>query len=184
MSDNRTWRGRVFVGVSLDGYIARADSDLDWLTDPPSDVPHEEITTSQKALEWDTFYPDVDHLLMGRGTYDKVLTFGEWPYDGKTVIVLSSTLASTDSRITVAETLDAARAILDRDASNVYIDGGQVIQACLAADLVDEITVSLAPVLIGGGIPLFGELSRDIRLRLRGSHTFGGMVAATYDVQR
>ena len=183
----RAWRGRVFCGVSLDGYLARADSDLDWLTDPPGDVPHEHPSSSRDGLEWDTFYPEIDHLLMGRGTYEKVLTFGEWPYAGTEVVVLSSTLsAASDPRVRVVPSLDAAADLLaEREAREVYIDGGRTIQACLAADLVDEITVGLAPVLIGSGIPLFGPLTHDVRLRLEGTHaTPGGMVHVTYAVHR
>lgn len=183
---DRSWRGRVFVGASLDGYIARSGSELDWLTEPRSDVPHRQVTSSLHALEWDTFYPDIDHLLMGRGTYEKVLTFGGWPYAGKQVLVLSSTLTSGDPRVTVVRTLDdAVRELAGQQAANVYIDGGQVVQSCLAADLVDEITVGIAPVLIGSGIPLFGFLDRDVRLELRGTHaTGGGMVHITYAVHR
>lgn len=181
----RSWRGRVFVGVSLDGYIARTDSDLDWLTDPPR-ADHAEVTSSRRALEWDTFHPDVDHLLMGRGTYEKVLSFGEWPYGGQTVLVLSSTLGSDDPRIAVVPSLDrAVEALEERGARHVYLDGGRTVQACLAADLVDEITVAFAPVLIGGGLPLFGALPHDVRLRLRGTHVGdSGMVHITYTVER
>jgi dihydrofolate reductase len=186
MSTTRSWKGRVFVGVSLDGYIARSDSDLDWLEDPRPEVPHREVTSSAHALEWDSFFPHVDHLLMGRGTYEKVLTFGGWPYSGKSVLVLSSTLPADDPRVTVLRTLDdATRHLAEEKARDVYIDGGKVIQSCLAADLVDEITVGIAPVLIGAGIPLFGALPGDVRLRLQGTHaTGGGMVHVTYAVHR
>jgi hypothetical protein len=80
MTMERTWRGRVFIGMSLDGYIARPDSDLRWLTDPPADITHEHIITSdRRALEWDTFICDIDHIVMGRCTYNKALTFGAAP---------------------------------------------------------------------------------------------------------
>lgn len=181
----RTWRGRVFCGISLDGYLARADSDLDWLTDPPAGIEHEQVVSDHRALEWNTFFPGVDHLVMGRGTYDKVLTFGEWPYAGKDVIVLSSSLAQDDPRITVATSLDEAVSLLEvRGAREVYVDGGRTVQAFLAAGLVDEVTVAFAPVLIGSGLPLFGSLPHDLRLRLAGSHVSAGMVHATYTVVR
>lgn len=186
MNVRRPWRGRVFVGASLDGYIARRDSDLDWLTDPPPEIRHRVPTSDRPALEWDTFYPTIDHLLMGRGTYEKVLTFGDWPYADLAVVVLSSTLTVDDPRITVVRTLEEATEHLESDAAeNVYIDGGRVIQSCLAAGLVDEITVGIAPVVLGDGIPLFGPLSTDVRLRLEGTHaTTGGMVHVTYAVER
>lgn len=183
----RTWRGCVFVGVSLDGLIARPNSDLDWLTDPPLGRPHRDITSSRHGLEWPTFIPGVDHILMGRATYEKVLTFDEWPYGDKAVIVLGTTpVARSDRRVLSASSLtEATRMLADRDARNVYIDGGRTVQSCLAADLVDEITVAFAPVLIGDGIPLFGALHGDILLTLEGTHaTAGGMVHVTYSVHR
>jgi dihydrofolate reductase len=183
----RTWRGRVFIGMSLDGYIARPDSELDWLTDPPSHIEHERVASDRPALDWSAFIADIDHLVMGRGTYDKVLTFDHWPYADQNVVVLSTTLSSTvDQRITVARSLEEATKLLSRhQARNVYVDGGKVIRAFLTSGLVDEITIGIAPVLIGTGIPLFGDLPGDIRLRLRAAHTSeGGMTHATYDVVR
>jgi dihydrofolate reductase len=186
-ASRRLWRGRVFVGMSLDGYIARPNSDLDYLLDPPPGIEHEAITTDRRALEWEAFISDVDHLVMGRGTYEKVLTFDHWPYADLTVIVLSTTLSdSADERITVIRSVEAASDLLSqREARNVYVDGGKVVQAFLADDLIDEITVAIAPVLIGVGIPLFGSLPDDIRLRLRAAHaSAAGMTHATYDVVR
>jgi dihydrofolate reductase len=186
MTTARRWRGRVFVGVSLDGYLARRDSDLGWLTDPPPGIDHARITSAPPALDYDTFIADVDHLVMGRGTYDKVLTFGQWPYDGRQVVVLSTSLPrDADPRVTVASGVDEAVRVLDaRGAREVYVDGGRVVQAFLRAGLVDELTVSHAPVLLGDGISLFGSLPGDVRLRLRGAHAGDGMTHATYDVVR
>ena len=182
MTDSKAWTGRVFIGSSLDGFIARLDGDIDWLTDPPQGQ-HIEIASSHEAESWETFFPSVDHVVMGRGTYEKVLTFDEWPYTGKNVLVLSTTMTERDDRIAVARTLQEARDALSKGgARSVYIDGGQVIQAFLRHGLVDEITVSHAPILIGSGIPLFGLLEHDVRLTLRASHAHNGMVHATYDV--
>jgi dihydrofolate reductase len=183
----RTWRGRVFIGVSLDGYIARPDSDIEWLTDPPSHIEHERVVSDRPALDWSAFIADIDHLVMGRGTYEKVLTFDHWPYADLQVVVLSTTLSSTaDERITVARSVEEATKLLsENQARGVYVDGGKVIQAFLRSGLIDEITIGIAPVLIGNGIPLFGELPGDIRLRLRAAHASeGGMTHATYDVVR
>lgn len=181
----RTWRGRVFCGISLDGYLARTDSDLDWLTDPPQGIGHREVSTDHRAREWDTFFPEIDHLVMGRGTYDKVLTFDEWAYGKATVVVLSTTLETDDPRVVVVRSLGEAVALLDeRGAREVYVDGGRTIQSFLAADLVDEVTVAFAPVLIGSGLPVFGDLPHDVRFRLEGSHVDSGMVCATYTVVR
>jgi dihydrofolate reductase len=187
MSSDRRWRGRVFIAMSLDGFIARADSDLEWLTDPPAEIEHELIASDRRALEWDTFLPSIDFVVMGRGTYDKAITFDVWPYRAQQVVVLSTTMtAPDDPPLTVARSVaETARLLSKRDAREVYVDGGRTIQAFLEADLIDEITVAVAPVLIGSGIPLFGRLGSDVRLRLRAAHASGaGMTHATYEVVR
>lgn len=187
----RTWRGCVFIGVSLDGFIARPDGELSWLTDPPARehaiaaVSAGNPAAPAPALEWETFFPAIDTLLIGRHTYETVLTFDPWPFEGKTVVVLSAGLVTDDERVAVARSLDEARSILtDRGARRVYVDGGQTIQAFLAAGLIDELTVSIAPVLIGRGRRLFGDLDRDVLLSLRGVHATpdDGLVRVTYDV--
>lgn len=182
MTHTKTWTGRVIIGVSLDGFIARLDGDIGWLTDPPPRQ-HVEVDSSHQAESWETFFPTVDHVVMGRGTYDTVSTFDEWPYTGKRVLVLSTTMAAGDDRITVVRTLDeATEALVQGDARQVYIDGGQVIRTFLRHELVDQLTISQAPILIGSGIPLFGRLQGDVHLTLRASHAHDGMVCSTYDV--
>lgn len=186
MNSDHTWRGCVFIGTSLDGYIAKADGDLAWLTDPEP-RPHAAEQTSHPALVWETFFPTVDVLVLGRGTYAAVLGFDSWPFAGKDVVVLSSTLPQSDPRVTVVRTLDEARRLLDeRQAKRVYVDGGQTIRTFLAAGLVDEITLSIAPVILGGGVRLFGETNRDVLLTLRGHHSTAddGLLRVTYDVHR
>lgn len=123
---------------------------------------------------------------MGRGTYEKVLTFDPWPYPDKRVIVLSTTLTAHDDRVTVARDLDEALRVLEASGARaVYVDGGRVIQTFLAADLIDEITIGRAPVLIGHGLPLFGFLGHDVQLTLVASHAGdSGMVHTTYTVYR
>ncbi|MBO3723490.1 dihydrofolate reductase family protein [Actinomyces bowdenii] len=193
MVGERLWRGRAFIAASLDGFIARPDGAIEWLTDPapgpchhPPEGPGSSEHSSARALEWEQFLPSIDHLVMGRGTYEKVLTFGEWPYEGLGVIVLSTALEAGDPRITQARSLEEAVALLDaRGARQVYVDGGRVIQSFLREDLIDEITLAWAPVLLGSGLPLFGALPQDIRLELVASHTGqGGLVHATYRVYR
>lgn len=185
MTRERSWHGCVFIGVSLDGFIAGPDGDLGWLTELEPREHAADAPGRHPALDWDSFFPTIGTLVMGRATYDTVLGFGEWPFDGKRVIVLSTTLEAGDDRITVAGSVDEAAALLDEaGAGRVYIDGGRTIQAFLGAGLVDEITVSVAPVLIGSGARLFGDLDADVRLRLRGTHATpeDGLVRITYDV--
>lgn len=191
-AEGRTWTGTVFCGVSLDGFIARADGDIDWLETP---APSGQAAAAEVAPDSDAArVPDVDallarvdHLVMGRATFQKVLEIGFWPYDPVQVIVLSSTLTGPQPYgALVAPDLPAAAALLEsRGARGVYWDGGATIQAALRADLVDELVVTTVPRLIGDGIALFGHLDRDVPLRLRGSRVLdGGMVSTRYDVVR
>jgi dihydrofolate reductase len=182
---HRTWRGRVFIGVTLDGYIARKDGDIEWLTNPQPGN-HTSVGSDRHTIGWDEFYPSVSHLVIGRGTYDKVMTFENWPYTGKQVIVLSTTLKDPAHGASVVASLDEAIAKLEETgAQDVYVDGGKVIQTFMQSKLIDEITVSIAPVLIGEGLPLFGSLPKDCWLDLVAAHSDGqsGMVHITYNVR-
>jgi dihydrofolate reductase len=183
MTTDRTWHGCVFIGTSLDGYIAGPDGDLAWLTDP-SPRPHTTDSTAHPALVWETFFPTVDTLVMGRSTYETVLGFDSWPFEGKRVIVLSTTIPS-NNQVHVVRSVSEAQQMLDAEgAARVYVDGGRTIQAFLAEGLIDEITVSIAPVILGRGRRLFGDLDQDMLLTLRGHHSThdGGLLRATYDV--
>jgi len=183
MTTHRTWRGCVFIGTSLDGYIAKPDGDLSWLT-TPEPRPHSTDEGANPALVWESFFPTIDTLVMGRTTYETVLGFDVWPFEGKRVIVLSSMLDTSD-RADIARSVDEAVALLtESDAERVYVDGGQTIRAFISRGLIDELTVSIAPVLLGRGTRLFGELDRDVLLTLRGHHSTegDGLVRITYDV--
>ncbi|OCI31323.1 dihydrofolate reductase family protein [Oerskovia enterophila] len=184
MTTTREWTGCVFIGVSLDGFIARPDGSLDWLT-APALQDHVAPASTTPALVWETFFPTVDTVVMGRSTYETVLGFDEWAFDGKDVVVLSTTLRTDDPRIHVAPSVEDVRQLLDRKGpGRVYVDGGRTIQSFLAAGLVDELTLSVAPLLLGTGKRLFGALDRDVRLTVRGVHTTAddGLVRVTYAV--
>ncbi|WP_067464670.1 dihydrofolate reductase family protein [Actinomadura macra] len=178
MTPDRPFTASVFIATSLDGYIARADGDIEWLTsrgEQASDAGYEE------------FAAGIDTLVMGRGSYEKVLTFGAWPYAGKRVVVLSTRLPEdADPRITVVRDLDAlVKDLAAHGARHVYADGGRVVQAFLRAGLLDDLTVTTIPVLLGGGLPLFGALDRDIDLAHRSTRVLGaGLVQSTYAIAR
>jgi dihydrofolate reductase len=171
----RTFRTKVFIATSLDGFIARANGELDWL-----------VERGERAGDtgYDAFIADVDTIVMGRNTYEKALTFGFWPYEGKTVRVLSTRLETDDPNVVITRsTADLVRDLEEAGARNVYIDGGQLIQSFLGDGLVDRITITVAPVLIGTGIPLFGSLHRDIELQHVGTTGLAeGFVQTTYAV--
>lgn len=188
MTQRRTWKGAVFIAASVDGFIALPDGDLAWLTDPPPEPRHVPAWSASDAPPgYEDFTADVSHLVMGRGTYEKVLTFGSWPYEKFRTLVLSTTLARTvDPRVTVARSVTEARELLNLDAAtHVYVDGGRVLSDFLRHDLVDELTITRAPVLLGQGLPLFHELPQEIRLIHLGTATSEtGMVSTRYAVVR
>lgn len=170
----------VFVGVSVDGFIARTDDRLDFLFVKP-DVDN----------GYGAFLAKIDALVIGRGTFDFVCKLEEWPYGKKLVIVLSR----TPKRIKIPKGAhcEAMRAtprqvvfrLAKRGVSHIYVDGGKTIQGFLRAGLVDRMTITRVPVLIGKGIPLFGSVPRDIRLRHEKTRTLrNGMVQTEYRVVR
>ncbi|GAA1112204.1 dihydrofolate reductase family protein [Arthrobacter flavus] len=177
-----TWQGHVFIGMSVDGMIARADDDLDWLTGN-ADAPADGASDPEEA-GFTEFMRLVDHLVMGRSTYEIVESFGEWPYGDTPVLVLSTTLESDDPRITVVRSLDEALARLDDDgARHVYVDGGRTVRTFLVEGLIDTLTLTRVPVLIGDGKPLFGSVPADILLTHEETKVLsGGAVQSRYRV--
>jgi dihydrofolate reductase len=173
-------RFSVFIATSLDGYIARKNGDLDWL--PGSDA-----TASNEDHGYQEFIATIDTLVMGRNTYELVLTFGEWPYRGKRVVVLSSRFPKQLTRLadgvegTSAAPAELARQLAASGATHVYVDGGMTIQSFLQAGLIQDMIITRVPVLIGAGIPLFGPLAQDIRLRHESTRSFAsGLVQSRY----
>jgi dihydrofolate reductase len=184
-------RASVFIATSVDGFIARPDDGLDWLTGKPDD----ELTGDQPSGEdygYGEFFASVDALVMGRGTYDVVQGFDGWYYDDKPVYVWTShpeDLEPPQGALVrpVAGTLgDVVARLIADGIGHVYVDGGKVIRQFLAAGLIDRMTISTPPILIGEGIPLFADVAMDdVRLELVSCETFdGGMVQRTYDVVR
>ncbi|QDT64857.1 dihydrofolate reductase family protein [Calycomorphotria hydatis] len=172
----------VFIATSLDGYIARRDGDIDWLDAVPTGDPEEDFG-------YGALFNSVDALIMGRNTFEKVLTFPEWPYGEKPLIVLSKSLTSLPDSLPSSVRLmsDEPVALLKRLATegmhSFYVDGGAVIQSFLRAGLIDEMTITTLPILIGDGIPLFGSLDADVLLELKSSRSFpNGYVISTYRV--
>jgi dihydrofolate reductase len=167
----------VFVGTSVDGFIARPGGELDFLPAGGGE-PH----------GYDEFIAGIDAIVMGRNTFETVLGFGEWPYGERRVVVLSgrpldlSSLPGTVEQMSGEPASIVAR-LAASGAQNLYVDGGVTIQGFLRANLVDRLIVTRVPVLIGQGIPLFGSLPHDIRLRHVATRSFpSGLVQSEYDV--
>ncbi|MFK4082607.1 dihydrofolate reductase family protein [Kribbella sp. NPDC020789] len=173
-----SFHAAVFIAISLDGYIARPDGSIDWLT---------ERGDQAGDTGYDEFMASIDTVVMGRNTFEKVLGFGFWPYDGKHVEVLSTTLdPDVDERVIVHRTLDSlVETLADRGAQRIYADGGKLIQTFLRAGLLNELTITTAPVLIGSGLRLFGDLDQDITLVHNATRTLkAGFVQSDYTVVR
>ena len=171
----------VFIGTSLDGFIARENDDITWLTSRGSDLGTD--------MGFGEFMAGVDTVVMGRSTYEVVVGFGEevWPYGDRHIAVVSTTLPEdVDPRVTVYRDLDAVVADLEaRGAKHAYIDGGRLIQSFLRAGRVDRLIVNTAPVLIGTGHSLFGPLDRDVGLAHEWTKTHpGGFVQTSWAVVR
>jgi len=173
----------VFIATSMDGFIARKNGDLDWL--PGSDGDSSE---TDEDHGYSAFFASIDALVMGRNTYEMVCSFGEWPYT-KDVIVMSSAYPSDLVEVrkgVKGSSLPPAKLLArlaETGISHVYVDGGKTIQGFLAAGLIQEMTITRIPVLIGEGIPLFGPLGHDIKLQHLGTTSYAnGLVQSKYAI--
>jgi dihydrofolate reductase len=170
----------VFIATSLDGFIARPDGAIDWLP-----------TDTSEDFGYNAFMESVDALVMGRETFELVLTFGGWPYGDKPVFVLTSSPAGiAPPSGAVCEALAGApheivAALSARGHARVYLDGGITIQRFLAAGLVDRMIITRIPVLLGRGRPLFGDVPNDVSLEHVTTRAFpSGLVQSEYRVRR
>lgn len=160
----------VYIATSLDGYIARPDGDIEWLHKP-------EYTLENETMGYPELMASIDYLVMGKNSFEKVLSFPTWPYEGTKVIVLSTTLKSIPEHlknsVSIQPSIDNLMEHLkSMDAKHIYIDGGTLIQSFLKAGLVSELIITQIPVLLGSGISLFGELAEDIHLKLVNTKSF------------
>ncbi len=168
----------VFIGTSVDGFIARSNGDLDFLPEGGGE-PH----------GYNEFIASVDAIVIGRKTFETVLAFDTWPYGDKRVVVLSSRPVDLSAvRGGVVEQMGGPPAeivsqLAARGVHNLYIDGGITIQGFLRAGVIQCLIITRVPVLIGDGIPLFGTLPRDVRLRhVATRHYPSGLVQSEYQV--
>lgn len=169
-------KASVFVGVSVDGFIARKNGSFDFL--PTDCEPH----------GFDEFYASIDTLVIGRNTFEVVLGFGEWPYAGKRVVVLSSNPIDLSAIAGKVEQMSGSpeeivATLAATGSTHAYIDGGITVQRFLAAGLIQRLVVTRVPVLIGEGIPLFGSLPHDVKLKhVATRHYPSGLVQSEYAV--
>jgi dihydrofolate reductase len=165
---------RVFIATSRDGFIAGPDDDLSWL--PDGHVGED--------YGYEAFMADTAALVMGRRTYDVVQGFGiDWPYGDLPVFVVTSRALESDEPTvqavsgTPGEILARVREVTD---GGVYVDGGDVIRQFLEADLIDEMTITVIPIDIGQGVPLFTDDAQHGRLGLADLRRFLSGVEQRY----
>lgn len=169
----------VFIGTSVDGFIARPNGALDFLP-PNGGEPHGYVE----------FMSTIDAIVIGRNTFETVLTFPEWPYE-KPVIVLTShpeqlrVPAGADCEAMNATPEEVVERLSKRGIANIYVDGGVTVQRFLAAGLISRMIITRVPVLIGEGIPLFGRLPHDIRLEHIETRSYqSSLVRTEYQIVR
>ena len=170
-------RTSVFVGASVDGFIARPNGEFDFLS-----------ANGDGPQGFEEFYESVDCLLIGRKTYETVLRMEGWFYGEKPVFVLSSgELRPAPEGASVerlqGEPEDIYAELAGRGYQHVYVDGGLTVQSFIRSGLIDRITVNRVPVLIGEGISIFGPVPKDVRLKHISTDYFEkGSVKTVYEL--
>jgi len=169
---------KVYIAVSLDGFIADKDNTVDWLNSVPM--------TDELMSEFSDFMDSVDAVVMGRNTFEVVKGFGgEWPYNKK-VFVVSNSMSSISSQYKDKVELIKGSPFeivdfLNKNAyKNLYIDGGLTIQGFLKADLIDEMIITTIPIVLGGGKPLFGELPAPKKFNIISTKVISNIVVQNH----
>lgn len=178
-------RCSTFIATSLDGFISRKDGSIDWLNEINHTVP------SGEDCGYAAFMSTVDGLVMGRNTFEQVLYFREWPYSSKPIVVISHFMKTLPDHAptTVSLSDEEPNTLINRlereGLKHLYIDGGLTIQSFLMAGLIDEITITTMPILLGSGKPLFSTLPKDLHLQLLSSKAFEfGLVQNKYQIKK
>lgn len=167
----------VFIGTSLDGFIARPDGAFDFLP-----------TDGGESHGYEEFIASVDTLVIGRKTYETVLAFDTWPYGEKRVVVLSTGALDLSKAKGAVEQMsgepaDIVARLEATGSRSLYVDGGITIQRFLRAGVIQRLIITRVPVLIGEGIPLFGRVERDIPLRHVATRAYAsGLVQSEYEI--
>lgn len=172
----------AFIATSLDGFIARKNGGIDWLA---------AVEMEGEDYGYAAFMATVDVLVMGRGTFEKVVDFPEWPYGETPVAVLTHRPLTVPDRLRNKVSVLALEpaAVIEHfrqlGAAHLYVDGGKTIQSFLASGHLDRLVISQIPVLLGEGIPLFGPLPADRRLLQLETKIFpSGLVQSTYEIAK
>jgi dihydrofolate reductase len=163
----------VYIASSLDGYIARENGDVDWLPE-------------SSESSYDAFYKSIDTVIMGKTTYDQVLTFGEYPYKDKKSFVFTRT--SKENNDNVEFVSDIEKFVKDGfpgAGKNIWLVGGsKTIASFRKVGVVDEIIITVIPVLLGKGIPLFQNIENETKLEFVKTEKYDQLVDLHYKVSK
>ncbi|MDL2184959.1 dihydrofolate reductase family protein [Pseudomonas sp. ChxA] len=175
----------VFIAASVDGFIARADGDIEWLHRPEYEA------AELNGMTYESFIASVDTLVMGRKTLEKVVSFPEWPYEDMPVIALSHTAFELPAHlrgkveVMAVDPTTLVAQLAERGMQHLYIDGGQTIQAFLEAGLINELIITRIPVVLGQGISLFSQIGSEHQLQhIDTCVSDNGFVQSRYQVTR
>lgn len=170
---------KLYIAVSLDGYIARPDGNLDWLTKYPM--------PTRTEYGYKDLMDSIDTIIMGGKTYRAVLDMDfEWPYSDKACYIVShrnTNLTPTKNVKFITENVvETVKALKQQDGKDIWlVGGGQVITLLLNHDLVDEMQICYIPVILGNGIPLFPNQPKESTWKFAGSEAYdSGIVKITY----
>jgi len=175
-------KNKVFIATSLDGHIADKNGGIDWLYEIPN--------PNNNDMGYREFFSQIDALVMGRTTFETVCGFDmDWPYD-KPVFVLSNSLTDVPkeyegkAEIVKGSLKEILNKIHDRGFNCLYIDGGKTIQSFLKEDLIDEMTITTIPFLLGGGISLFSEMPERLEFECVNSKIYLEQVVQNHFIRK
>ena len=183
---------RYYAAQTLDGYIAESDDTLDWLMEYEGHFEGADSDANQAGYE--AFYEGIGALVMGSVTYEFVLAHGgDWPYPGKPCWILSSRElpkpqgADVDVRVVSREIPDLIDEMLDSAGERDLwiVGGGNVASQFADHGLLDRVEVTVVPVVLGEGKPLFDRRLPGGPMQLLGTRTHSsGMVSLDYEIKR
>ena len=170
----------VYIATSLDGYIARPNGNINWLNNIPN--------PDKSDYGYSDFIKNIDAIVMGKNTYQKVLSFGKWPYN-KPVFILSNSLKEIPEKLMgKAKIIKGDIRKVNKDLSkqgfkNLYIDGGQTIHSFLKEDLIDEMIITTIPILLGNGIPLFHRLDQQLKFKHKNTKIYNNNLVKSHYIR-
>ncbi|TGL33398.1 dihydrofolate reductase family protein [Leptospira perdikensis] len=172
---------KAFIASSLDGFIARTDGSIDWLSS-------KEFTLENNDLGYSSFMEGIECIVMGRITFETVLTFETYPFGSIPIYVLTRNLdykfkSEHPIRIFQGTLEELDSDITKKQFKTVYVDGGKLIQSYLAKHMLNELTITTIPILLGSGLPLFGNSLIERKLNHIQTSTFSnGFIQTKYQI--